>query len=220
MKPKLAVLFAGRASCYEHSHSWFQALTKKYDVDFYCSINSELTEYYKKFVKLFQVKKYNFEKTDLNNRLSMFYNIKKAFELIPAGEYDAVMYARTDIMLEQEFTLIIPSDDNTVFIPDGEDYEGINDRFAFGTQNAMYKFTRVYENLDEYALASGEELRPETLLLHHVNTMGLNIQRFPMSTVLNPKRHPLRHQHRQQHRKFHAQISSSIPSSSYSIPSM
>ncbi|AGE51096.1 hypothetical protein PBCVCVG1_200L [Paramecium bursaria Chlorella virus CVG-1] len=192
-KPKLAVFFAGRAFCYEHSHPIFKALAKKYDVDFYCSINSELTEYYKEFVNLFKIKKYNFEKTELGNRLSMFYNIKKAFDLISADEYDAVMYARTDTLFEQDLFLDIPGDDNTVLIPQGEDHGGINDRFAFGTQKAMYKFSRVYDNLDDYLPILGECFHPETTLLHHVNTMGLNIQRFPMSTVLNPERHTINH---------------------------
>jgi FkbM family methyltransferase len=244
-KPKLAVIFAGRAFCYETTYPWFKNLSEEYDVDFYCSLNSELTQYYKKFIDLYKIKKYNFEKIDLPNRVSMFHNIKKAFVLIPADEYDAVMYARTEIEFGKEkFSLAIP-DDNTIFVPGGEDHcGGLNDRFAFGSYNAMFKYTSIGDNIEEYQKAV-HDLHPETTLKYHVNTVGLNIQRFDMNTVLLSERHTLNHddvvetnlvctsEHDdvvetnsvselacQHHTHCHVHLSTTFPSSRHSMPSM
>ena len=64
-KLSVAVVFAGRATCYQDSYQWFKELAERYDVDFYCSLNSD-SKPYEEFIKMYNIKKSNFEILDFN----------------------------------------------------------------------------------------------------------------------------------------------------------
>jgi hypothetical protein len=202
-KLRVAVVFSGRATCYDESYEWFDKLSDKYDVDFYCSISTELDEYYQKFVDLYKIKKYIFgdmqaqeqySNINIRNRQSMFYNLKLAVDLVPLDDYDVILYARADIVCTEDIDLSASAQrhdkDNVVFIPSGYDYEGVNDQMAFGTPAAMFKYSRVYDNIEEYLKYGfiNEDVHPETTLNVHIVDTGLKVQRFDLNYSLNPKR--------------------------------
>ena len=203
-KLRVAVVFSGRATCYDESYAWFKNFSDKYAVDFYCSISTELDEYYQKFLDLYNIEKYKFENmpTDIvfegdnhRNRMSMFYNLQSAVDLIPLDDYDIVLYSRADIVCSQDLDLSIamhhPDRDNVVFIPSGFDYGGVNDQMAFGTSIAMFKYSRVFDNIDDYIkkLYIKVDVHPETTLETHINASELRAERFDLNYSLNPKRY-------------------------------
>ena len=202
-KLRVAVVFSGRATCYDESYEWFSKLSDKYVVDFYCSISTELDEYYQGLIDLYKIKKYIFgdmkpqeEYYSINkrNRMSMFYNLKTAVDLVPLCDYDVILYARTDMVCTEEIDLSVAMQDdrdNVVFIPRDSDYGGVNDQLAFGTSTAMFKYSRVFDNIEKY-ISMGvvtNDVHPETTLKAHIKDVGLKVERFDFNYSINPKRH-------------------------------
>ena len=199
---RVAIVFSGRATCYDDSYEWFNKISEKYAVvDFYCSLSTELDEYYQKLLDLHDIKKYTFgnKPADMDpgqdaNSMSMFYNLKLAVGLVPSGDYDIILYARTDIVCTQDIDLSVaakhPDSDNVVFIPSNYDYHGINDQMAFGTPTAMVKYSRVIDKINDY-IQRGNLLvgnRPEKILKVHLDASKLNAERFELEYFLNPYR--------------------------------
>lgn len=200
-KLRVAVVFSGRATCYDESYEWFNKFSEKYAVDFYCSISTELDEYYQKFIDLYKIKKYTFgnkpicpEFTGNPNRASMFYNLKLAVDLIPLEDYDIIWYARADTLCEGDIDLSTavqhPDRDNIVFVPNIWDHGGVNDQMAFGTPTAMFKYSRVYDNISRYINMGkiGNDIHPESTLKAHIDVSGLKVGRFDLDYSINPKR--------------------------------
>jgi len=200
-KLRVAVVFSGRATCYDDSYDWFMNFYDKYDVDFYCSISTELDDYYREFLDLYNIKKYEFGNkspcTYFNgdpNISSMFYNLKMAVELVSLDNYDIILYARTDIVCAQDIDLTMavqhPNRDNVVFIPSNYDYLGINDQMAFGTPTAMFEYSRVYDKINEYMTRDNidKSCRPEKVLKVHLEAARLVVERFGFEYELNPDR--------------------------------
>jgi hypothetical protein len=200
-KLRVAVVFSGRATCYDESHDWFMDFSDKYDVDFYCSISTDLDEYYQGFLDLYNIKKYEFgNKSPCKyfdgdpNISSMFYNLQSAVDLVPLDDYDIILYSRTDILCTQGIDLNVavqhPNSDNVVFIPNNYDYLGINDQMAFGTPTAMFKYSRVFDTIDEYMTRGNldKKSRPEKILQVHLEASRLIVERFELEYELNPKR--------------------------------
>ena len=197
---RVAIVFVGRATCYEDSLLWFEDIARMYDVHFYCSLNSNI-EPYEDFIKMFNIKKYNFEiyqpPDEIKiksgpNQLSMFYNLKKGVDLISANDYDIILYARTDFVYEQNIEFSLGSD-NDIYIPSGHDYTGINDQMCYGSPIAMKKYASLYEDIDTYvSLLKNDvtgDVRPEDLLKHHIDTTGLSVHRFDLEYEYNSNRH-------------------------------
>ena len=204
-KLRVAVVFSGRATCYDESYGWFNKLSEKYAVDFYCSISTEMDEYYQGLLDLYNIKKYTFgdmqaqehyTTINIRNRVSMFYNLKSAVDLVPRGDYDIILYARSDMMCAEDIDLSAAvkhqDRDNVDFIPNGENHcGGINDQLAFGTPTAMFKYSRIGDNIETY-IAHGiidDSVHPETALRAHICCIGLGVQRFDLNYSLNPNRH-------------------------------
>lgn len=202
-KLRIAVVFAGRATCYEQTYEWYSKLSEKYDVDFYCSISTELNEYYQGLLDAFSVKKYKFETSsqitipdapihEQTPRL-MFYNWREAVDLVPRDEYDVILYARTDMVCTDDIDLSVAKGlDNTVFIPSGSDWGGTNDQMAFGTPEAMFKYSRLYDCIDD-CISQGvfkttPYLHPETTLSAYLRHSGMDVQRFELAYHLHPDR--------------------------------
>jgi hypothetical protein len=84
-----------------------------------------------------------------------------------------------------------PNNDKAVFIPMGFDGGGVNDQMAFGVPAAMIKYSRTFENIDQY-IKDGEvrnNVHPETTLKAHLDISGMEIVRFDFNYSLNPNRH-------------------------------
>lgn len=199
-KLRVAVVFSGRATCYDEAYEWYSKLSDKYEVDFYCSINTELNDYYRGFLELYSIKKYRFgtmddlkhETPDLHtvHVKSMFYNLKEAVDMVSLSDYDVILYARADMMTTDDIDLSVAKDlDNVVFIPNGFDYGGINDQLAFGSPSAMFKYSHLYDLIPEYVVNGKYTFNAETTLRNHLESVGLEVRRFDLQYYLHPRRY-------------------------------
>lgn len=208
---KIAVCFTGRVKTYEHSLPWFQAIIDDTHTDIFCSINGECDDYHETFMSLFKVKKSYYGKyilpydeeifyhnrrpeSNIYNVHSMLYNKKKCLELVKSYErehnikYDIVVFFRADILAEESYPLIVPENDNSIYIPAGFDWGGVNDQIAHGTMAAMEKYVELYDRARVYCLQEGCIFHPETLLAHHIRRNEINLRRFNFLYRLNHNR--------------------------------
>ena len=204
MKRNLAVFFSGRILDYEINNEWIEIFKKHFDnfnIDYFCSINSELNDYHKEFLKVYNIKdrcyhfeKYVLDKTIPNTRLnpnmfSMFYNNKKCVELIEKSskQYDLILRYRTEICYTNPFKIPDVIKPNTVYIPNNYDWGGINDQIAYGDLKSMKTYTELYDNIINYNQNDNIRIHPETLLKHHLQKNKVNIVRFEFNYSLIKK---------------------------------
>lgn len=111
------------------------------------------------------------------NTLNMWINMFVGFNLIP-DRYDVIVRCRTDLKFNgkldfSQFTY----DKNTVYIPKGADFGGINDQFAFGSHAAMKKYFSVLLNHGSL-WHDGVLFHSESMLLANLNYENVNIIRL------------------------------------------
>jgi hypothetical protein len=117
--------------------------------------------------------------TSIINTLNQWRNRRDAFGLYGLDDKKTIVIARTDINLSAKVNFTI--EPNVVYIPEGQDYGGLNDQFAFGDYAAMKYYCSMYDRIDEYWNA-GCKFHPETLLAYHLrNTMVI---RIPVQTQI------------------------------------
>ena len=103
-----------------------------------------------------------------NNNVLMYYSIKKCFDLIDE-EYDIIIRARFDLLLQPEFDIetILTDLKNKkydIYIPNEEfNMGGYNDQLAIGTSEAMKIYSNTFLNLNIFAHQLGR-WHPETFL--------------------------------------------------------
>ena len=105
-----------------------------------------------------------------------------AFSLVPQG-YDIYVRIRPDI----EFNGGINFKDydcsgKTIYIPQGLDYGGVNDQFAFGNYEVMKIYYSVFENVHEL-FHEGKVFHSEGMQLANLQKHGVNIVRYPHPQV-------------------------------------
>jgi hypothetical protein len=92
-------------------------------------------------------------------------------------KYDCIISTRLDLYFDK---LYIPTPAlNTLYIPEGEDQGGINDRFAMGDYESMKKYMGIYD-MCYYILENklSAQPHPEQLALANIRYHKLNIERF------------------------------------------
>ena len=105
------------------------------------------------------------------------------FCLVPRG-YDVYVRIRPDI----KFNGRVNFDDfdctgNNIYIPDGNDYGGVNDQFAFGSYEVMKVYYSVYVNCHQL-WEDGVEWHSEGMQLSNLQRHGINIVRiFPHEQI-------------------------------------
>jgi hypothetical protein len=117
---------------------------------------------------------------NINNNISMYYSIKKCFDLVP-DNYDVVIRCRFDLILENKINLKeivngILNKEYDIFIP-GRIFNvgGYNDQLAIGSYSAMKIYSDCILHLSELA----NELKrwhPESFLGLWLDTNNLKIQ--------------------------------------------
>jgi hypothetical protein len=208
---KVAILFSGRITAYDKVLNKLQDLKNNYNPVCYCSLNEpEYNDYIDKFCKIFDITRdrVNLEPTpypDFLNNLhgnnpefkpknmySMFYHQNKAFNMMEKDitnnnkQFDCIVYYRADIDSPDKLILEMPKP-NTIYIPNGHDYGGINDRFAYGNFESMKKYCNLLNTITSAESISNIG-NPEQILKRYLNTKSLEIQRFKFDTCLNPYR--------------------------------
>jgi hypothetical protein len=130
-----------------------------------------------------------------NNMKSHFINKRRVFQLLENHvnetntTYDYIIVTRLDLTIYDTLNLQdIHISENTIYIPEGHDYEGLNDRLCIGNMNSIKKYCDIFNNSPNLLIA-GCEPYPENLLLAHVKSKGLEVKRFKLaSDVLVPIR--------------------------------
>lgn len=209
----IAVFFSGRCNGYEHTIEKLQErFFRKYDIDFYWSIDEEEeTEYYEKlrailkpkdtFYKQIDKKIINVplssQETRQRNTLSMFFHNFQCSQMIDrymektGKQYRAIVRFRLEIESDSEFTLEESLRENTVYIPHGYNYRGVSDRIAYGTVSSMMVYCSLYLYISNYVFCKQAIFNPEYLLMFHINENNMSLIRFPYTYKLHAARHKI-----------------------------
>lgn len=110
--------------------------------------------------------------------LNQWHNNFIGFCLAPLG-YDIYVRIRPDIKLNGRMDFKqYDCTGNNIYIPQGLDYGGVNDQFAFGSYEVMKKYYSVYINCHELWRDDGITWHSEGMQLANLNKQGVNIVRF------------------------------------------
>lgn len=199
---KVAVLFSGRIDKYrEHYANIMSHVVQDNDVDFFLSHSPELKEDLDDFTNLYHPKTLNNEPihygdfskytchplSNSHNMMCMWYNRRRVFQDMcrymekTGTKYDLIISTRLDTYNDEkmDYHLFDCLDDNTILVPEGCDWGGLNDQMAIGRFPAMKKymtlFDRIYPILDRLSPYYG----PEPALLKNVEMESLEVYRFP-----------------------------------------
>lgn len=207
---KIAVYFSGRIRGYEHTLDKLKAkFFDKYDCDFFMSIDLEKPDkYHENIHDILKPIATNYDKYDRpfsklptspcecrqRNTLSMFYHNFYSQKIILDHirsnniKYHAIVKFRLDISSEDDFYIPDQLLPNTVYIPNGSNYRGINDQICFGDVRSMIVYGTVYMHIPNYIYVKKAFLSSEYLLNFHLNENNMNILRFPYSYELHKDR--------------------------------
>ena len=206
---KVAVLFAGRITGYVPVLDKLIEIKKRYAPTYYCSLNKPTKdEEVANFSKDLGISSENintettpspeflnavkdYKSNSTHNGYSMFYHENKAFSLIEKDvienkkQYDCLLYCRADIDSPDRLHLEMPRP-NTIYIPEGFDYAGYNDRMAYGNADSMKKYCSIIATLTSPESMNGTN--PEGILKRHLDSEKLEIVRFKYKTCLRKER--------------------------------
>jgi hypothetical protein len=115
--------------------------------------------------------------TKVEHVFNMLHNHLVGFSLVPKG-YDFYVHIRPDMKFNGPLRFSdYEAKPNTIYIPKGNDYRGINDQFAFGDYDTMRKYFSVYLNAWPLHL-EGNLFNSEVFHLANLNKYGVNIVRI------------------------------------------
>ena len=162
---RIAVLVYGRLNkCVEHYENIVESIGKYNDIDFFCSSDNSSESLMNDFIHLYKPKLYNNstikyeydlgkypgkrEETNIHNMSCHFINKNRVFLLLEEYmnkgniHYDCVVSLRIDLVFLNNF-IFNNLEDNTIYIPYGHDYDGINDQVAYGNIDVMKKYNSI-----------------------------------------------------------------------------
>jgi len=174
--------------------------------EFKCRLVSELDGFEERY-SLFERLVENYH-MPYKEQIHQWYSVKKVFDFVfeQKEEYDVYVRMRCDLfpagVMEIDWSTF---DTNTVYVPFNAPFGGINDRFAFGSKDAMRKYSNFYgsqiyysaKNLPEEVVRKGQQFYDENYghiptdnygggrhnsefrLLNYLFDQGLNIQVLP-----------------------------------------
>jgi hypothetical protein len=145
---------------------------------------------YKQFIKInkdyyspIPDHKFNYNRrpeSEPHNGFNQWHNNFIGFSLVPT-DYDVYVKSRCDICIDHKINFEdYTYDNNTIYIPTGNDFWGINDQFAFGNYEVMKKYFNVYINKDDI-FNSGTVYNPEIFVLQNLLMQNINIVRIPQT---------------------------------------
>ena len=123
--------------------------------------------------------------------ISMLYSIWKSNQLKKDYEnennivFDRVIRMRFDSDFEGK-ELDLKKLPDCINIPKGEDWcGGVNDQFALGTSQLMDIYSDLYNNLTNMGTI---DYHPESILRDYLNSMQIELNRFPFNVIINNKK--------------------------------
>ena len=172
----VAVIFSGRTNKAVIHHDMFNTIFGNAEYYFSCCPKT-CSEDIDKVIQLYKPTDFVTDEMPSNvNSVCMFYNRKRAFDLIK-NLPDIVVSARFDIYIKEYIFHPLSChriEDNTIYIPSGQDWGGLNDQFAYGNYESMSKYCNLYKYIDSLEL---HDFHPETLLKKYIEKVGLNVVR-------------------------------------------
>jgi len=105
--------------------------------------------------------------------------------------FNSVIVFRADVNSSEEFAMKRP-EENTIYIPEGKDYYGLNDQIAYGNYESMKKYCDGVISLkivcEQLGLLSFPYSINENILKRHVENTRCRIQRFSYTYELHPSK--------------------------------
>jgi hypothetical protein len=98
-------------------------------------------------------------------------------------EYDLVIRARTDIVLDENFEIVKNNMLNvpigSMMVPTFPHSDGLNDCFAYGTPKIMDYYSFIFLQMMEYLKSGHYAFPPEHFLAVHFSKVRIQIREFP-----------------------------------------
>jgi hypothetical protein len=115
----------------------------------------------------------------IDSTLNQWHNMYIGFCTVPQT-FDVYVRMRPDIMFGGKINFEAYDYNNKIYIPEGNDYGGINDQFAFGNYEVMKKYFSLYINHQEL-WDDGVTFHTETMQLANLRKQGVEIIRIPIT---------------------------------------
>lgn len=201
---RIAILFFGRSKHAEHTYPTILKSLEPHTADVFYSGDNEPIEkvieicrpvsiinepitYTVDFSK-YPIFIHGINTPNFDSMTRHFINKKRVFTLLEdyiekhSIIYDIVISARLDIPIH---SLTIPDPaKNTVYIPEGYDYFGLNDRFAMGDVESMKKYMLLYDTAIDLLESKLTVPHPESLTLANIKYKKLRVIRIQLPTEI------------------------------------
>ena len=193
---RVAVLVYGRlGKCASHYKNIIDTIGSEHTIDFFAS--SDNSPNIDEFVRIYKPISYvndkietscNLEKyprplqpTNVHNVIRHFINKHRVLSLLEkhGAEYDAIISLRIDCVFNGKFKFDSIKD-NTIYIPEGYDYYGINDQIAYGNLNVMKMYNSIFLNISMLLEKGLSILHPESLTLANIRYNKLQVVRVSL----------------------------------------
>lgn len=197
---KIAILYSGRILGYDTYYNNLQKyIVKQNDVDFFLSHSKELGEDLTGFINLYKPKIVIDETIDYcgpppphYNGMCMFYNRHRLFQAFKTFcqdntvQYDIIIVYRVDVLALSEinFDVLNQLDDNTIYVPNIRQSQGVNDFMAVGNMNSIEKYCDLFEHYPQLLQISGNSSSNELLLKIYLQCINMKIDFFPYNCLL------------------------------------
>jgi hypothetical protein len=205
---RIAILYFGRSKHFDLTYpSLEKSIGTQHRIDVFYSCDNDPVESIDKFVDMckpvsvindtissyvdfsqYPIMNPEIHRPNYTNMARHFINKKRVFTIFEeyihtSGiVYDLVISARLDIHLDT-LSILTPAP-NTIYIPEGHDYFGINDRFAMGNVDVMKKYMMIYDSAVHILESKLSDPHPESLTLANIKYQLLVIERITLNTQI------------------------------------
>lgn len=197
---RIAVLVYGRLHrCVEHYTNIVESIGRQNDIDFFLSSDNSSESLLHDFLRIYRPIVYtnspihydynlaNYPgkppETNIHSMTCHFINKNRVFVLFEEYahrehiQYDCVISLRVDLAFQTGFVLNA-LEENTIYIPHGSDWGGINDQVAYGNVDVM----KTYNSINAIDLLEKQCSipHPERLYKAHIDSHMLRVVRVPI----------------------------------------